>query len=186
MTVKEVVAQAMRLVGRDETAERMMNAADLTDEETRLKKTFITYLNAVLDELARGYFPLTCVEDMSAEDGRFAFQLFTRPPVRIDKVKSGGRQVGWHICADYLVADAKDVTVYYEYAPPRLVEIDTFGYPAWEVSERLVSYGMAAEYCMVVGDMSAAQRWESKYRSEIELLLARASVHGSIPPRRWI
>ena len=186
MTAKEVITDALRLVGSDDAADAITSGEALGDEVARLKKAFITYLNAVLDELARGYFPLTNVEEMSAEDGRYAFALFAKHPVRINRVRGKKGAVGWHVCPDYLVADSPEITVSYDYAPERLSEDDEFYYPRYEVSERLAIYGCAAEHFLVLGDSSAAQLWESRYRAETELIASREKLSGRIPSRRWV
>ncbi len=186
MTVKEVIIQTLRLVGREDAADAVAAGGELDEEMTRLKRAFITYLNAVLDELARGYFPLDYVEDMTADDGRYVFSAFSKPPLRIRSVTCGGKKVKWRLCPDALEADSPEITVTYEYAPSALAETDEFAYPVFAVGERLVSYGMAAEYYLVMGDASSSQLWEGRYRSEIELLLSHSAVRGRIPPRRWI
>ena len=197
MKVKEVIIETMRLVGREDAADAIASVVpaygddgvqtdSLPDEAVRLKRAFLTYLNAVLDELARGYFPLDTEEEMTSENGVYAFSQFLKGPIRINRVTDGEKPIGWHICPNYLHAKAKKVTVFYESAPPTLTENDEFFYPVFAVSPRLVEYGMAAEYFLVAGDSEAYNAWESKYRSEIEMLLSRSSVKERIPPRRWI
>ena len=185
MKVKEILCRTMRLVGRTEAADRIENDSP-DDEAARLKRALLTYLNAVLDELARGYFPLDTEEQMSSENGVYAFADFLKAPLKINRVTDGKNPIGWHICPDYLHADAENITVYYEYLPPELSEEDEFFYPVFAVSPRLVEYGMAAEYFLVAGDGEGYNAWESKYREEIEMLLSRSSVKERIPPRRWI
>ncbi len=185
MKVKEILCQTMRLVGRTEAADCI--ESDISDDQAaRLKRALLTYLNAVLDELARGYFPLDTEEEMSSENGVYAFADFLKAPLKINRVTDGKNPIGWHIYPDYLLADAEKITVYYEYLPPRLSEDDDFYYPVFAVSPRLVEYGMAAEYFLVAGDGEGYNAWESKYREEIEMLLSRSSVKERIPPRRWI
>ncbi len=185
MKVKEILCRTMRLVGRTAAADSVESGAP-TDEAVRLKRALLTYLNAVLDELARGYFPLDTEEEMSSGNGVYAFADFLKAPLKINRVTDGNSPVGWHISPDYLYADAKNITVYYEYLPPVLGEDDDFFYPVFAVSPRLVEYGMAAEYFLVAGDGEGYNAWESKYRGEIEMLLSRSSVRERIPPRRWI
>lgn len=185
MKVKEVICETMRLVGRSDAADSIESAVP-TEEATRLMRALLTYLNAVLDELARGYFPLDTEEIMTSENGVFAFADFLKAPLKINRVTDGEKPIEWHICPDYLHADAKTVTVFYEYAPPVLSEDDEFFYPVFAVSEHLVQSGMAAEYFLVMGDGAGYTAWETKYRNEIENLLSRSSVRGRIPPRRWI
>lgn len=186
MKVKDVICEALRLVGRDDAADAICAGGELTDEVLRLNRACLTYLNAVLDELARGYFPLDCEEEMSGDDGRFAFSAFSRKPLEIKRVTAGGKPVKWRISPDYLVADAYSVTVYYTYAPQTLGYEDDFGYPDFAVGERLVEYGVAAEYFLVLGDAASSAAWENKYRNEIDNLLSRSNIRGRIPPRRWI
>lgn len=185
MTVIEIICETMRLTGRTAAADSIENGKP-TDEAVRLKRALLTYLNAVLDELARGYFPLDTEEQMSAEDGVYRFAAFLKAPVKINRVTDGKNAVEWHIYPDYLIADGKNITVYYEYLPPVLEEGDEFFYPVFAVGPRLVEYGMAAEYFLVAGDGEAYNAWENRYRAEIEMLLSRSSVRQRIPPRRWI
>ena len=202
MKVIEVICQTMRLVGRSDAAEAIEASAAAangvdgaeqngnngaeTDEIKRLKRAFLTYLNAVLDELARGYFPLDTEEQMNSESGVYCFADFLKAPLKINRVTDGQNPVEWRIYPNYLQCKAKNITVYYEYAPPVLGEEDEFFYPVFAVSARLVEYGMAAEYFLVSGDGTGYSAWESKYRNEIENLLSRSSVKDRIPPRRWI
>ena len=194
MKVIDVICRTMRLVGRSDAADLIESAAGSNgaaqgaqpEEVKRLKRAFLTYLNAVLDELARGYFPLDTEEEMSSENGVYAFADFLKAPLKINRVTEAQNPVEWHISPNYLHAKAKKITVSYEYAPPVLGEDDEFFYPVFAVGERLVEYGMAAEYFLVAGDGTGYSAWESKYRNEIENLLSRSSVKDRIPPRRWI
>lgn len=185
MTVKEIICDTMRLVGRDDAAQELENDAPSAQTE-RLQRAFLTYFNAVCDELARGYFPLEKVENMSGSNGRYAFASFSSGPVRICRVTSGRKPVEWHICPDYLIADADNIEVKYQYLPPVYKLTDKFVYPDFAVSGRMVSYGIAAEYFLVGGDGAGYTAWENKYRDEIENLLSKSTVKDRIPPRRWI
>lgn len=185
MKVIDIICETMRLTGRAAAADSIEDDSE-TDEAVRLKRALLTYLNAVLDELARGYFPLDTEEEMYSENGVYAFADFLKAPVKIKRVTDGENAVEWHIYPDYLHTGCKKITVYYEYLPPVLGENDEFFYPVFAVSPRLVEYGMAAEYFLVAGDSEAYNVWEGRYRAEIEMLLSRSSVKERIPPRRWI
>ena len=167
MKVKEILCRTMRLVGRTAVADSAES-------------------NSPTDEAVRGYFPLDTEETMSSENGAYAFAGFLKAPFKINRVTDGQNVIEWHISPDYLYADAKNIVVNYEYLPPVLSEDDDFFYPVFAVGPRLVEYGMAAEYFLVAGDGESYNAWESKYRAEIEMLLARSSVRERIPPRRWI
>ncbi len=186
MKVKDVICEALRLAGRNDAADAISENNTLTDEVSRLKRACLTYLNAVLDELAREYFPLIKEEQLYGENGVIAFSDFSRKPLEIKRVSADGKPVKWHISPDYLQTEDKIVTVCYAYVPDPLTEDDEFFYPDFAVSERLTECGMIAEYFLVLGDASSSAAWENKYRNEIENLLSRSTVRGRIPPRRWI
>ncbi len=186
MTVKEVICQALHLVGRDDAAEAISGSAQLSAEVTRTKNAFLTYFNSVVDELSRGYFPLSVTEQVRFPQGKFPLAGFSHRVVRIKKIIADKKSIEWHILAGYLYADAQEATVYYEYAPNPSAESDEFSYPEFAVSERLVQYGMAAEYFLVCGCAEESRMWEQKYRDEIEALIARSPVKPRIAPRRWI
>jgi hypothetical protein len=185
MTVKEIIKDAMRLVGRADAAETAY--ADGEDEEVkRLEHTMLFCYNAVLDELARGYFPVKAEEKMTSDTGRYLFENFTKKPVRILKVKRGEKKIEWHILPEYLQTDAGEVTVEYEYVLDKSNGDGDFYYPDAEVGERLVTLGMAAEYQLICGEVESANCWEERYRAEIDRLLSCHTVKERIPPRRWL
>lgn len=186
MVVKDVICEVLWMVGRNDVSEDISENAPLSDEQWRMQRACLTYLNAVVDELARGYFPLEYEEDMTSSDGRFAFAEFSRTPLEIKRVTVDGQPVKWRVAPDYLLADGRNIRVYYTYVPARLALEDELIYPDYAVSERLIEYGMLAEYYLVLGDAASSEAWENKYREEIENLLSRSKVRGRIPPRRWI
>lgn len=180
MKVSEMMDECLRLVGRGDVADG--SAGD----GQRVRYILLLSINAVLDELARGYFPLGYTQQFDADGGKISFDRFDRTPVKIVCVRSGGRKVKWRIAPDGLLCDGASVTVHYEYVPDRLKESDEFVYPDRTVGASLVEYGMAAEYFLICGDAASAAAWESKYRGEIDRLMSLQTVRGTVPPRRWI
>lgn len=186
MRVSEVICQALRLVGREDAADSIGGGEALSDEVARLKRACLTYLNAVVDELARGYFPPEQTDELSSPDGKYAYADFSRVPHEIRRVKAGGKQIAYRICPDYMYVDAPEITVTYRYVPAAFNEDDEFTYPVFAVGPRLVCCGIVAEYYLVMGDAASSAAWEEKYRAEIDNLLSHSTVKGIIPPRRWI
>ncbi len=186
MTVKEVICAALRLAGRDDAAEAIDGGETLTAEYQRTKNAFLAYLNSVLDELARAYFPLEYEQEVSFADGRKPLSSFPRRIIRIKKVTVGGKPAEWRISSGYLCVGAESAVVVYEYAPDALGENDTFTYPVYAVGEKLAEYGMVAEHYLVLGCAEESRLWEERYRQEIEAILCRSTVRNRIPPRRWV
>jgi hypothetical protein len=185
VTVKDIIKDAMRLVGRADAAETAYS--DGEDEEIkRLEHTMLFCLNAVSDELARGYFPAQKEETFNTKDGVISFDSFSKKPIKILKVKRGERKIGWRILPEYLQTDVGEIKILYEYVPDKFALEDEFSYPDNEVGERLVEFGMAAEYQLICGEVESANCWEDRYRAEIDRLLSCHTVRERIPPRRWL
>lgn len=185
MKVKEVISAALALAGRDDAARDVLTV-NPSEDSARLTREFLAYYNAVIDELARGYFPLAARADLSSEDGCYALSSLPKTAVRINGVTDGKKVVDWRICAGYLCCTAKNITVFYEYVPAAAVTEDDFSYPLPEVGERLVEYGMVSEHFLVEGASDESAAWENKYRGEIDRILARGVVKRKLPARRWV
>lgn len=182
MKISELINDCLRLVGRCDLAE--LTQPD--DEAKSVRYTLLFCYNAVIDELSRGYFPISTEEEMYSSAKRFSFTSFKKTPLKIIGVKSGSKSVSWRILPGYLSCDCTKITVTYEYVPDKCTENSDFVYPDYAVGSTLVEYGMAAEYLLICGDVQGSAAWESKYHGEIERLLALQTVRERIPPRRWI
>ena len=143
-------------------------------------------LNAVTDELARGYFPLRTSQKLLASDGGYAFSAFDHAPCRVLSVTCGGREQKWSYSPFGVLCDAPEALIEYEYVPEPFELTDEFFYPDAAVGIPLVCCGVAAEYMLIAGDTACAEMWESKYRAEIDRQLSRSASAGRIPPRRWL
>lgn len=193
MTVNEVIVGAARLIGRAQAADYLsspesFSVTDAEKEEAEsLARGLLLYYNAVIDELARGYFPLFAEQTFTSPDGSYSFSDFDYTPLKIRKIFSeDGLPVKWRLRAGGFTTCAKTVTVAYEYAPDSAALSDEFSYPEYAVGVYLVQCGVAAEYFLVTGDGIAYKAWEGKYRDEIENFLRRNPEKNRVPPRRWI
>ena len=186
MQVKNILIDVMRMVGRPDAAEECEGDGQLSVETERMQRALLLCLNAVTDELARGYFPLKDVQSLSSQSGEYSYSSFEHTPYRIVRVTSDGKKVRWSAEPLSLVCDSKSVEVEYEYVPDALGLSDEFSYPDSSVGVALVSYGVAAEYMLIAGEVESAEMWESKYRSEIGRQLSLSPVRGRVPPRRWL
>ena len=186
MQVKQLLADVMRMVGRPDAAEEWQSTAQLSGEAGRMQQAMLLCLNAVTDELARGYFPLRTSQKLLASDGGYAFSAFDHAPCRVLSVTCGGREQKWSYSPFGVLCDAPEALIEYEYVPEPFELTDEFSYPDAAVGIPLVCCGVAAEYMLIAGDTACAEMWESKYRAEIDRQLSRSASAGRIPPRRWL
>ena len=185
MKVKDIIASALKLLGRADLVSALSSVSNADKEGQELINTLLYCFNAVEDELARHYIPLRAKEEMQSADTLFYFNSFGHNPVSIKRVTADGKKVKFAIFATYMQVDAKEITVEYEYAPERKELSGECDYGA-EVGEYLIALGMAAEYSLINGEAEFASQWESKYRERLDKVQRTLPVCEKIPPRRWI
>lgn len=185
MKVKDVVVSALNLIGRSELAEGLSVGGEIGAGDTEVINTLLYCFNATEDEVARKYMPLTYKEEISSQNGSFYFAAFVHAPVKLKSVTANGAEISYEVFPEYLKADAKKITVEYEYAPTKK-KIDGTSDFGSEVGEYLLALGAAAEYCLINGEAEAAQMWEKRYRAAIDGAQSKLPAGFSIPPRRWV
>lgn len=197
MKVKDIIAAALRFVGREDISRKLINrtadgeddsadAEEFTAEEREVIDTLLYCFNSVEDELARCYIPLRTEETMSSGNGVYDFADFKLRPVKIIAVKSGGKSVKYSLDARRLVADSNEITVEYGYAPLKKGLDDDSEFSSLFANERLVAAGTASEFCLIDGEAKLAGTWESVYRGEIENVQRTRLSSLRLPPRRWV
>ena len=186
MKVIDVIASALRLIGRSELIPFIEDASNAYEEDAgEVIETLLYCFNAVEDELARKYVPLVICEEMSSPDNKYYFSKFKCNPIKIKKVTADGKTVPFKIFVGYMQAQANKIEVEYEFAPmPK--PIDGFSDFLDEVGEYLIALGMASEYSIINGEAEMADRWEKKYRAQLDAVQRKLPVCAGIPPRRWV
>ncbi|MDE7453954.1 MAG: hypothetical protein K2N22_06060 [Clostridia bacterium] len=185
MKVKDIVITTLKILGRNDLAEKLAEDGELEGGEKDTVNTLVHCFNAVEDEVARCYIPLCAAETVKSYYGEFKFSQLNHTPVRITAVTSGGAATSYKLYPEYIKADAAEIRVEYDYAP-KVKDIDGVSEFNCAAGVYLFACGAAAEYCLINGEIQAAEAWESKYRQEIESVQRKTSAGGYIPPRRWV
>ena len=185
MKVKEVIISALKILGRTDIAEALSAGGQLSREESETVETLLYCFNAVEDEVARKYVPLYFKEELDSPDGEYFYESFMYAPINVSRVLVDGEEVEFEIFPFYMVTNSKKITVEYRYAPAKK-KIEGWSDFGGEVGEYLLAFGTASEYCLINGEVEAAELWEKKYRSEIDLAQKKLHACKNIPPRRWV
>ena len=185
MKVKDIIASALNLLGRADLVSALSDLSKADKGGRELIDTLLYCFNAVEDELARKYIPLTEKEDMASHDTRFYYNSFLHNPVRIKRVTADGKSVKYEVFPHYLSAQAECVTVEYEYAP-MCKELDGESDYNGDAGEYLFALGIAAEYSLINGEAEMAEKWEKKYRERLDAIQRTLPACEKIPPRRWV
>lgn len=190
MQVKQIVLNAMEYLKLDKAAKQLSEEVEnsYSKETEQDIKTLLFCYNAVEDEIARGYFPLVKKEKMTSRDGKFYFTAFENTPLKILRALSCGTDIKFKLYATHMQLECAEAEIEYSYAPDKKTLNSVSEFPAFGSS--LIALGMAAEYCVINGEIEYAKFFESKYREEIERAIKKLPLSefktGYIPPRRWI
>ncbi|MDE5943749.1 MAG: hypothetical protein K2H30_06055 [Clostridia bacterium] len=186
MKVKDIIVTTLKILGRNSLAEKLAAGGELDGGEKDTVNTLVHCFNAVEDEVARSYIPLCAEQTVISYSGEFYYTLLEHTPVRINSVLSDGEAVSFKLYPEFIKADATKAVVQYDYAPA-VKDIDGVSEFNCAVGVYLFACGAAAEFCLINGEIQAAEIWESKYRQEIEGVQRKSvTTGGYIPPRRWV
>ena len=186
MKVKDIIASALRLIGRAELIRDISDPlwSDYEDAEEVIE-TLLYCFNAVEDELSRKYIPLIASEEMLSPDTKFSYSDFQHCPLKIRSVTVDGKKAVFEIFPKFMQVSAKKIFTEYEYVPKRKKVADDSDYGD-DVGEYLIALGMASEYSVINGEAEMADIWEKKYRTRLDEVQRMLPVCACIPPRRWV
>ena len=182
MTVKEVVMLAAAEL--DITTD-VAGYFDGTEDAGKVKaERLLACFNLVENELALDYFPLSRTEIL-VSTGTILFSQFKNAPVNIISVKnSDGVDLEYTLSPDRIMTGKGTIRVTYTFTPNTKTIDDVCDF-SLEVSARLMSYGISAEYSLATGALEEAALWDKKYKDAIALLYKREKG-GRITSRRWV
>lgn len=186
MKVKDIIITAFNCAGRADIAQALSSDAEMSEEQASAVKTMLCCFNAVEYELARYYFPLETEETLTSATGRYNYTSFSHIPSRIIKVTADGKETEIVKKLTHFEAEPKIVSVTYEYVPSAKTINEDCSFDGYTVDEGIISAGAASEYCLLNGEISFAELWESRYRSRIDRASQKSYASLRIPPRRWV
>jgi len=181
--IREVLSLAAENLGREDLKAEIDDLAG--DPEGELKSLLRCY-RLVENEIALDYFPLKCTETVTLQNGAVEYAVFRHSPVRILRVTAAGRDVPF--CTDALSlsveTDIPSVTVHYCYVPDAGEWTGDVPFGG-AVSARLLSFGIACEFCLGAGQYSDAAMWEKRYREALQAAnIVRRKL--GMRSRRWV
>jgi len=185
MKVKEVMALAAANLGRDD----LIAAIDqLTGDPSGELLFLLRCYNLVENELALDYLPLEWEETVALQEGEVPISALSFAPVCILKVFSEEKEVQFIARPDRIVPHVSKpdgfVRVRYSYSPAEK-KIEEEGSFSGRVSARLMSYGVACEYCLSHFQYEEAKLWEGRFQDAIRAAnMVRRKL--KMRARRWV
>lgn len=181
MTVREIVDLAAEELGILEDVREYFD--DGVSAGKAKAERLLTCYNLVENELALDYFTLEKSEIVMS-NGQVKFSQLENAPVKIISVTDAeNNPYEFALYADYLQTVKGAVRITYAYTPNKKTIDDDCDFTK-EVSSRLMSYGIAAEYALAVGSFEEAALWDKKYKDAIAVLYKKRKS-SRIQSRRW-
>lgn len=186
MKVKDVLALAAANLGREDLEAAVR---DHTGEPAGELASLLRCYNLVENEIALDYYPLKAEESFTpGGDGRISYSSFAYAPVSVTGVTGTCGPVRYETFPSYLkLPDAREgesVTVSYTYSPAQKEWEDDSAFSE-KISARLLSFGVACEFCLSRGQFSEAAMWDNKYREALKAAnIIRKKL--AVRSRRWV
>jgi len=186
MKVKEIVTAALKLVGRGDIAAKLAAGEELDGNDKETLDIMVYCFNSAEYELLRYYFPKKITEEITGSGRKFYLESFSRRPFRVLSVKKNGLDLDFSARDGYILAEADKAIFEYLFVPEKKNLDGECEYTEAEIGELLPAYGAASEYCLINGEIKAAEVWEGKYRQSIDCARKTCRPAIYVPPRRWV
>lgn len=183
MKVKDVILLAAEEIGIGEKVKGYLSTASTEGE--RETKELLRCFHLVENEVALDYLPLLAEDTILTTTGDICFSELSCVPVRVFSVREErGERAAYDLFPDKIKTGKSAVyTVTYSYMPKKK-ELDDEAEYKQAVSERLLSFGVAAEYCTANGLYEEAKVWNEKYKDAIKAAYRQKRCRV-MRTRRW-
>lgn len=169
MKVKNIMKKAASLLGNaDDLLDYLNGVSGVGNTGEKQAELLLNCFNLVENELALDYLPLIKKESYTPQNGKIFYSQFSSSVVRILDVENElGQKVDFRLFATYMEVDATVANVRYAYTPTEKAINGESDYKL-AASERLLAFGMAAEYLSALGLLEEASVWDKKYKEGIQ------------------
>lgn len=188
MTVKEIIKNVCIYLGKEELLNSSFFETDgkeLSKEQTKDINKMVECINYIMEELATEYLPLVKTKQIKMTSGAIDLKDIDENLMEIISVKSlSGRTLRYTITDNKMICLATKVEINYKVYPEKLdinSTIENFG---GRVSARIISYGVASEYCFLEMLYDDATLWESRYKNAL-LIASRKKGEIKLKKRGW-
>jgi hypothetical protein len=165
-----------------------VSGASLTNIESLEVQTqkdinlLLSCINEVLCDIATDHLPLKATDQITVTENQFSLNLLSNS---FHKLISINTSKDYSIRQEILKIENGTYQLTYNYLP----EIYQIGDTITDCDKRLtiyaLSFGVAAEYCLISGNYSESEMWNSRFDSAMQIA-KRNSKMPKLKERRWI
>lgn len=189
MTIKGILKTACVFLQKEDLLEVL--ELDGTEESTEAQQKEINHLlrclNLVLSEISTDYIPILKTEKVYCSNGIVEISNLSKKVLDVYKIENKFNLTQpFKAFSDRVETSPGDLKITYSYEPDKLESLtnslDEF---SQKLSERIVAYGVAMEYCFICGLHDDASIWEKRFKDGL-IIAARKKSEIRLPKRRWI
>lgn len=176
---KEILKLTANFLNLDDLSKYLSGQEESKSSEvTHVLNQLIVYLNYVVREITKDYFPLYETEKILSDgECKIYFNKLTRKAIQIKDIKNIlNASVHYSIYPEYIKTELQnsEYKITYSYIPKEVEsEEDEIELP-FGLDYFIVAYAVASEMCMARGLYEEAQFWESKFLSSLRSIKTRS------------
>lgn len=189
MDVSDVIKYVATFLNLSDLLETRDLGGDLrpTDEQTIELNTLVSCCNLVINQVASEYITLKAKKIMNTSSGIIYYSDMTnRVIVDVLKVRKNNSEVEFVCRPSYLETIPGIVEVEYAYQPSTVRSTsDRIDFNKFKLNERVLAYGVAAEYCFINSNYDDAAIWDNRFKKSLTNI-NRSRREIKIKERLWI
>ncbi|MCL2555672.1 MAG: hypothetical protein FWE03_01455 [Firmicutes bacterium] len=167
MTIRSCAIRAAKYLGLKELANNIED--NIMGDEDR--DAFIAMTRDVVHEIVTDFFPLRVIRMVDISNGSFNLRVLNDRVAHVFSIKKDGVNFRFRTRFDRVETNAEGLCeVEYSYLPI-LTSMNTVIPIFAKINERIIGYGIAAEYCLING-LSDALIWDKRYKDALRRTLA--------------
>ena len=167
--LKDILLKTAELINRDDLIEGLNsnnNSQSIQNDILRM----ISYYNFTMETLCENYFNLSNKQKISSDNNKkIHYFNFTYKPTKILSVSKNFKNIFFSEYSKYITVPEEHgvYEITYQFLPDRLSSINDKVELPYCITEKIVCYGIAAEFLACKDQFDKAEYWNNKFMFEI-------------------
>ncbi|HAJ77702.1 MAG TPA: hypothetical protein DCO89_01360 [Clostridiales bacterium] len=183
MKINDVIKEvAIMLQLSNVSSAYLSNFENLDTQTQRDVNLLLSCANEVLSDIATDHLPLKFAEEITVTSGQFNLSGLSKTFHKLISIETAE---DYSIELDTLKIKSGKYKITYNFLP-EIYEIgDTIADCDIRITSYALGFGIAAEYCLICGNYSESEMWNSRFESAVQIA-RRSAKMPKLKERRWI
>ena len=184
MKLKNAIYYSAMLLRLDDVC-KALESEERTEESEQEISRLVRIANLVISETVREYLPLKTKEKITVTSDGFKYSSLKKRFADVYSVSDGqGKNVPIKCYYDFFTLPSPgEYEITYSYVPDPLALDDEA--ELGRLCERVLAYGICAEYCVISGESEGAILWDGRFKDA--LFMRRENKYEKrVAKRKWL